>query len=100
MVDTSDTLSSEDAGHGGMEVRVLRSDKRADTYLFVPEDGQYEDLPQGLRDGFGEAKPFLSFFLHQHKLLAQADAAKVLKSLREHGFYLQLPPSQVAQDHG
>lgn len=99
-MDSADTLGSGDGEHEGMEVRVLRSDKRADTYIFVPQDGQYEDLPQGLRDEFGDAVPFLNFFLHQQKLLAQADAAKVLKSLREHGFYLQLPPSQVAQDHG
>jgi len=98
-VPDSETQPSDGVGRG-MNVRVLRGDLRADTYIYVPMDGAYEDLPAGLRDRFGNATPFLSFFLHEEKVLAQADAALVLVALREQGFYLQLPPSDFDDGRG
>ncbi len=74
------------------EVKVMRSARRADTYVYLPVDANFEDLPEGLRRVFGEATEFLQFTLDETRRLAQAEAPDVLKALHEQGFYLQLPP--------
>ncbi len=75
-----------------LDVVVYRSQKRADTYVYLPAGAEYDDLPDAFRDHFGEATAFLEFELHEERFLAQADAGAVLKALEEQGFYLQLPP--------
>ncbi len=77
----------------------MRSAKRADTYLFLRMDVNYEDLPQALCDGFGQATEFLQFELHARKKLAQADAVAVMDALQAQGYYLQLPPPKVKPLH-
>ena len=83
--DTNEDLS--------LAVKVLRSQKRADTYLYLPEQDVYEELPEALQKHFGEAIEFLNFSLHANKKLAQVDAKKVMQGLAEQGYFLQLPPS-------
>ncbi|MEM9622987.1 MAG: YcgL domain-containing protein [Pseudomonadota bacterium] len=75
-----------------VNVKVLRSSRKPDTYLYLPEDGDYDELPDALRDQFGEATEFLQFELSPSRQLAQADSTQVLTALARQGFYLQLPP--------
>ena len=79
---------------GGLEVQVYRSSRRADTYLFLPLDDEFSELPETLLEHFGEGTPFLSFHLHAERHLEQSDPVKVLAALSAQGFYLQLPPSK------
>ena len=76
----------------GVDVVVYRSSRRAETYLYLPAVAEYADLPDALREHFGEATAFLEFVLHAEKTLAQADAVTVLDALAGQGFYIQLPP--------
>jgi len=82
----------QDPSASAVEVQVLRSARRADTYLFLPVADAYEDLPEALRTHFGEATAFLTFWLDEERFLAQSDPRQVMAALREQGFYLQLPP--------
>jgi len=84
----------------GREVQVLRSHRRADTYLYLPVADSYDDLPEALRTHFGEASQFLTFFLDENRYLAQADPLQVLAALDKQGFYLQLPPRDEAPQGG
>ena len=77
-----------------IDVVVYRSSRRADTYLYLPRAAAFEELPDALRQHFGEATAFLEFVLHREKVLAQAEAPAVLAALAEQGFYLQLPPGR------
>ena len=79
---------------GAVEVSVYRSARRAETYLYLPVDDEFDELPEGLRDQFGQGTAFLQLWLHADKFLAQAEAKKVLQALAEQGFYLQLPPDK------
>lgn len=98
MSSESDDAAQLDAADAGVEVQVLRSAKRADTYLYLPVDDAYEELPEALREHFGEATSFLTFTLHEQRFLAQSDPRQVLAALREQGFYLQLPPQNDPDD--
>ncbi|MEM7097008.1 MAG: YcgL domain-containing protein [Pseudomonadota bacterium] len=77
----------------------MRSKKKADTYLYVPEGAEYDSLPEALRDQFGEAEAFLTFELTAQRTLALTDTQLVLQALEEQGFYLQMPvdPNKVNQ---
>ena len=75
------------------EVKVLKSARKADTYIYLPVDADYDDLPEALRSQFGDASTILEFHLSAERELAQADPRAVLDALERQGFYLQLPPS-------
>lgn len=74
------------------EVTVYKSRRMSDTYLYVPRNADLSELPDALRERFGEGEAFLDIELHCDRHLAQADPVKVLEALQTQGFYLQLPP--------
>jgi uncharacterized protein YcgL (UPF0745 family) len=82
-----------------VEVSVYRSLKKAQTYVYLPSDQDYESLPEALIEQFGDAVLFLTFELHEKKKLAQVEAKSVLAALRNQGFFLQLPPLSPQSSH-
>ena len=82
-----------------LEVRVFRSHKKAQTYVYLPADQEYESLPEAFIEQFGQATEFLTFELHENSKLAQVDARAVLAALNKQGFFLQLPPQTNPQSH-
>ena len=77
----------------GVEVKVLRSDKTPNTYLYLTMQMEFDDLPETLRRHFGEPETFLQFNLTAERKLALAQSDNVLRALEVQGFYLQLPPT-------
>ncbi|TXR53282.1 YcgL domain-containing protein [Reinekea thalattae] len=73
-------------------VRIYRSSKSAETYLYLRKKDSFDQLPEALKALFGKGVVVLDMLLTEDKALARVDAAKVLKSIEEQGFYLQLPP--------
>ena len=71
---------------------VYRSERRPETYLFLPAENDFSSVPDGLMELFGKASFALEFELTVERKLAQADPAQVMAGLREQGFYLQMPP--------
>ncbi len=78
--------------------KVYRSEKKAETYLYLADSLPYEDLPPELHDRFGEATFVLSLELSADRKLARVDVEKVLESLSESGYYLQLPPELPVEE--
>ena len=78
-----------------IEVKVLRSRKRGETYLYLAAETDYNSLPDALQQQFGEAEEFLRFELSEQRHLAIADTKTVLSALAEQGFYLQMPVDPV-----
>jgi uncharacterized protein YcgL (UPF0745 family) len=71
---------------------VYRSDKKAETYLYLCDEMDFDELPAELQQRFGEPSLVMRLELSPDRKLARTDVGKVLESLAEHGFYLQLPP--------
>jgi len=71
---------------------VYRSDKRAETYLYLAHGRRLEDLPSELRQAFGEPVFVMHLNLGADRRLARVDTRRVLQQLETDGFYLQLPP--------
>lgn len=71
---------------------VYRSLKKADTYLYVEKNGDFDKVPEQLRTLLGKLTLVMTLDLDKRATLGQADLTKVKQELTDNGFYLQLPP--------
>ena len=78
--------------------KVYRSEKKTETYLYLADNLPFEELPAELRQEFGEATFVLSLELSADRKLARVDVEKVLESLSDSGYYLQLPPELPVEE--
>ena len=69
--------------------KSLRSD---DTFVYVRDAAQIDELPQSLRRQLGELKKVMDLELYEGRKLARTTAEDVMSALDERGFYLQVPP--------
>lgn len=74
-------------------VRIYRSSRKQEMYLYVDAREDLARVPQALLGRFGKPVEALSLLLTSDRSLARADAAQVLADIEAQGFYLQLPPS-------
>ena len=75
------------------EIKVFKSLKKLDTYLYVDKSQNFEELPSALRDSLGQYELVLEMVLSAERKLARADTNQVLSDIALKGFYLQLPPT-------
>ncbi len=81
-----------------MHCQVFRSQKKDETYLFVAADQPFEELPEDLLATFGEPVFVMALKLSSKSKLARVETQSVLESLRERGFFLQLPPKLPVEE--
>lgn len=69
---------------------IYRSERKADTYLYVAEKDDFSQVPPELLKIFGD--PVFSFELELSptRKLAKEDPAEVLANLKSQGFHLQV----------
>jgi len=71
---------------------VYRSNRKPDTYLYLPRKDDFEEVPEALMQVFGEPEFSLEFELTPDRSLAREDPQMVLQNLNDQGFHLQIPP--------
>lgn len=80
-----------------MNCVIYRSERKADTYLYVVDsedkESQLKELPEALLKPLGELVHVMDLDLEERKSLARVNIDEVRRGLQEKGFYLQLPPS-------
>ena len=74
------------------EVRVYRSSRKQEMYLYVDAETDLDRVPEELLRRFGRPIEALSLTLTAERKLARADSARVLECIESDGFYLQMPP--------
>ena len=72
---------------------VFKSSKKKEMFIYVDRKQDLTTLPEALVSVFGEPVHVLDMVLTPQKKLARVDASKVLESIAEQGFYLQMPPA-------
>jgi uncharacterized protein YcgL (UPF0745 family) len=72
---------------------VYRSGKKAEMYLYLAVENNFEPLPAALKQLFGEPAFVMRLDLHQGRALAREDVRQVMRNLQEQGFHLQMPPA-------
>lgn len=80
-----------------MHAYVYKSQRRADTYVYLAARDDFARLPEPLRTQLGPLAFVLDVALTPERGLAREDPAVVRENLALRGFHLQFPPS-VADD--
>jgi len=75
-----------------MKCFVYKSNKKADSYIYIKQKDNFGEIPEQLLQLFGKPEFALEFELTEDRNLALADARQVIQSLSEHGYFLQMPP--------
>ncbi len=79
-------------------VKVYKSLRKADTFLYVDFQEDLDRVPAGLLDQFGTPEFTLSLHLKADRKLARAVARDVLQRIQSVGYYLQMPPADGGVD--
>ena len=79
-----------------MKCTVLRSSLKDFTYIFLLDGHDFDDLPDTLRDVFGQPGFVMNLELTPERKLAYSDIKQVMQDLSEQGYHLQMPPKEDA----
>lgn len=74
-----------------IECAVYKSQKKDETYVFIPTTTPLSDLPEELLKVLGQAEKIMTLNLTPEKKMARGNASVIMKSIEEQGFYLQMP---------
>lgn len=70
---------------------IYKSSKKEGAYLYVSKKDDFSSVPKDLLTMFGSPQ-FVMVIKLEGRTLAQVDIEKVKQSLKDDGFFLQLPP--------
>lgn len=79
--------------------RVYKSTRRDELYVYLRRESTLDEIPEALQRLTGRLEFVMDLDLHQGLKLARSDVDAVMASLREQGYYLQMPPVQVKGLH-
>lgn len=74
-----------------LECAVYKSQKKDETYIFIPVSTPLSELPEELLKLLGEAEMLMTLTLTPDKKMARGTAREIMESIKEQGFYLQMP---------
>jgi uncharacterized protein YcgL (UPF0745 family) len=75
-----------------LTVWIYKGSRRAETYLYVPEENDFERVPAELLEAMGALELVMELELHEERQLARVNAIDVMKSVSKVGYFLQMPP--------
>lgn len=79
-----------------MKCSVIRSGVKDFTYIYLRDGFVFDDLPDTLKQVFGNPQFVMNLELTADRKLAYEDATQVMRNLAEQGYHLQLPPKEDA----
>ncbi|MFT3669840.1 MAG: YcgL domain-containing protein [Pseudoxanthomonas sp.] len=75
-----------------MQAYVYKSQRKADTFVYLAARDDFARLPEPLRTQLGELSFVLEVALTPERKLAREDADVVRTNLATRGFHIQFPP--------
>lgn len=78
-----------------MQCFIYKSLKKEDLYLYIDKKDDFSKVPEMLFNSFGKMAFVMDFELTPERKLAREDAGKVIASLKEKGFFVQMPPTKI-----
>ena len=73
---------------------IYKSANKAQTYLYLKKELDMQELPEELSQLLGELSLVMRLAMDDATKLAQVKAPDVLASLKEQGYFLQMPPGE------
>ena len=74
-----------------MECHIYKGKRKQDHYLFLPADSSLDEIPESILQLLGEIQHVMKIDITSDTHLAQSEPAAVLETIKEKGFYIQLP---------
>jgi len=74
---------------------IYKSLKKDQLYLYVEQKNDFSKVPEALFNSFGKLEFVMELELSPERKLAKEDVVKVIGSLDEKGFFVQLPPTNL-----
>jgi len=78
-----------------MQCFVYKSLKKDELYLYIDQKDDFSKLPEPLFKSLSPVQFVLELELTPERKLAREDAGKVFDSIKNKGFYVQMPPTVV-----
>lgn len=75
-----------------MHCAIYKGHRKIDHYLYVEREDDFSRVPDSLLNLLGTLDLVMTLELSPDRTLAQADINQVRASLREQGYYFQMPP--------
>ncbi len=80
-----------------MQCFIYKSLKKSELYLYLEKKDDFSKVPDTLLKSFGKVEFVMDLELRAGQKLAREDINKVLASLKEKGFFVQIPPTIVPE---
>lgn len=77
-----------------MQCWIYKGSRRAETYLYLPNEGDTSQVPSALVEAMGTLVLVMELSLSHELDLARASAGQVMRDLEGSGYYLQMPPAE------
>ena len=78
-----------------MRCFIYKSLKKDELYLYLNKKDDFSDIPDELLKSLGQLQFVMDLELTPERKLAREDVNKVMNSLEEKGFFIQLPPTTI-----
>ncbi|MBW8851275.1 MAG: YcgL domain-containing protein [Xanthomonadales bacterium] len=79
-----------------MQAFVYKSQRKADTYVYLAARDDFERLPPPVREQLGALRFVLEVALTPERRLARENPEQVRANLAARGFHIQFPPTLAA----
>ena len=83
-----------------MHCFIYKSQKKAELYLYIARRDDFSDVPEMLLQSIGEPEFVMELELTLERKLAREDNRQVIEQLRNKGFFVQMPPTQIPAPEG
>ncbi len=80
-----------------MQCFIYKSLKKSELYLYVEKKDDFSKIPETLLNSFGRLEFVMDLELLADLKLAREDVNKVLASLNDKGFFVQMPPTIIPE---
>ena len=74
-----------------IECAVYKSQRKDETYVFIPTTTPLSDLPEELLKVLGQAEMVMTLMLTPEKKMARGTAEVIIQGIEKQGFHLQMP---------
>lgn len=83
-----------------MHCYIYKSLKKDDLYIYLNKKDDFSALPATLFDSLGQLAFVMELQLTPERKLARESVDKVMASLKNQGFHIQMPPFTVSPEPG
>ncbi len=78
-----------------MQCFIYSGKKKAELFLYITNKNDFSNVPEALFASFGTTEFVMELELTPERKLARVDVTKVMISLKDKGYFIQMPPVPI-----